>query len=78
MIAPNKIGATKTVPMPQASADAPAIIPHKSTARSTPLRFPHTARLLASMADHGEELPVEAPGATVAAIDVPVPAGAAA
>ena len=32
--------------------------------------------LLVSMADHGEELPVEAPGATVATIDVPVPAPA--
>jgi antitoxin HicB len=30
--------------------------------------------LLASMAKHGEELPVEAPGAAVFAIDVRVPA----
>ena len=34
------------------------------------------AALLASMADHGEEIPVEAPGATVSAIEVPAPAGA--
>ncbi len=34
------------------------------------------AALLVSMAKHGEELPVEAPGATVHAIEVPVPAAA--
>ena len=34
------------------------------------------AALLASMADHGEEIPVEAPGAAVFTIDVPAPAGA--
>jgi predicted RNase H-like HicB family nuclease len=36
------------------------------------------AALLASFVDHDEEVPVEAPGATVHAIDVSVPAGAAA
>ena len=34
------------------------------------------AALLASMAEHGEELPLEAPGATVFTIDVAAPVGA--
>ena len=34
--------------------------------------------LLASFAAHGEEIPVEAPGAVVATIDVPLPAGVSA
>jgi predicted RNase H-like HicB family nuclease len=33
------------------------------------------AALLASMAEHGEELPVEATGAAVFSIEVPAPAG---
>lgn len=36
------------------------------------------AALLASMADHDEEIPTEAPGAAVYTIDVPVPSRAAA
>ena len=32
------------------------------------------AAMLAGMADHGEEIPEEAPGAVVASVDVPAPA----
>lgn len=36
------------------------------------------AALLASFADHDEEIPVEAPGATIHSIEVAVPVGATA